>query len=183
MREAGKPHRPQVRLSGNQTHSDCLMRCCLLPDWLTCQPVMKAMIDETKRCCRCKESKLLTEFNKDSGQADGLNARCRQWPRAASSGLEDIRQGQSRRSEVLPFQGQGDASVAATKKERIKTMSEQIEPTAPSVNFVTHGDIRVQGDRQREQDRGDYFNDVEDRRREVKSSPKSEDRARKRKLT
>jgi len=43
-----------------------------------------------------------------------------------------------------------------TKKERIKTMSEQLEPTAPSVSFVTHGDIRVQGDRQREQDRADY---------------------------
>jgi Asp-tRNA(Asn)/Glu-tRNA(Gln) amidotransferase B subunit len=42
-------------------------------------------------------------------------------------------------------------------------MSEQLEPTAPSVSFVTHSDIRVQGDRQREQDRADYFQDIEDR--------------------
>jgi hypothetical protein len=42
-------------------------------------------------------------------------------------------------------------------------MSEQLEPTAPSVSFVTHADIRVQGDRQREQDRADYFQDIEDR--------------------
>jgi hypothetical protein len=52
----------------------------------------------------------------------------------------------------------------ATKKKRIKIMSGQLEPTAPSVSFVTHSDIRVQGDRQREQDRADYFKDIEDRR-------------------
>jgi hypothetical protein len=40
----------------------------------------------------------------------------------------------------------------------------QTEPVTPVVSFVTHGDIRVQGDRQREQDRADYFKDIEDRR-------------------
>jgi hypothetical protein len=51
-----------------------------------------------------------------------------------------------------------------TKKERIKAMPEQLEPTAPTVSFVRDADIRVQGDRQREQDRADYFKDIEDRR-------------------
>jgi hypothetical protein len=43
-------------------------------------------------------------------------------------------------------------------------MPEQLEPTAPTVSFVRDADIRVQGDRQREQDRADYFKDIEDRR-------------------
>jgi len=30
-----------------------------------------------KRCCRCRESFPLSEFNRDSGIADGLQARCR----------------------------------------------------------------------------------------------------------
>jgi hypothetical protein len=44
------------------------------------------------------------------------------------------------------------------------------EPVAPSVDFVTHADIRVQGDRQREQDRADYFKDIEDRRQRGKET-------------
>ncbi len=48
----------------------------------------------------------------------------------------------------------------ATKKERIKTMSEQLEPVAPSVEFVKHaGDTSG-----KTADYGAYIQDLEDRR-------------------
>jgi hypothetical protein len=76
----------------------------------------------------------------------------------------------------------------ATKKERIKTMSEQLEPTAPIIPDFTRGDlgdIRIQGDFQREADRKEYFEDIEKRkarsaelaakRREQEAQPSSID--------
>jgi hypothetical protein len=37
-----------------------------------------------KRCCRCREEKPLTEFNRDSGTRDGLQHRCHNCHRETS---------------------------------------------------------------------------------------------------
>jgi len=37
-----------------------------------------------KTCCRCKEVLPLTEYNRDSGQKDGMQARCKECHRETS---------------------------------------------------------------------------------------------------
>src|SRR5207244_247134 len=66
-------------------------------------------------------------------------------------------------------------SVVATKKERIKTMSEhleRLESTSSIIPDSIRGDIRRQGDFQREADRKQYIEDIEARRnRPVQQRP------------
>src|SRR6202011_4283565 len=52
---------------------------------ILCQLTGKLMKAETlKRCCRCRDEKPLSEFNRDSGARDGLNARCKPCHRETS---------------------------------------------------------------------------------------------------
>jgi len=82
--------------------------------------VYKPMTDETKRCCRCKQPKPLTEFNKDSGARDGLNARCKPCHRVAALAWKKSAKGKASARKYYYSKGKETGRLWRQRKKESK---------------------------------------------------------------